>query len=321
MDGLDDPTETYPLLSGAAGFAYRAEQPGDPSPGAAGSAYRDEAAQPVDRSLDSAGGRSGPTRPTSDAAAARPDEEPPTEEFDVVPDARTEPSTGGLRLKVLAVAGVAVLVGVAALVISTSSTPATSVGSSGPAFAAGTFDLASNVTELNLTLGRPADSPIRVSTPTGSALNPAATVDGTDVRLTTRPTGSEGDGRLDVQLDDRIAWTIRMNGGVRAATFVLTGGTVREVDLSGGADRVHLTLPGSDQPLPIRMSGGVREWSIDTEGEVPVRVQARSGAGEVSLYGKRERGIAQNTVLTTGDGSGLDVTAAAGFGSLAITSR
>ena len=50
-------------------------------------------------------------------------------------------------------------------------------------------------------------------------------------------------------------------------------------------------------------------------------IQADSGAGEVSLYGKRESGIAQNTTLTAGDGSGLEVTAAAGFGSLAVSSR
>ncbi|MCO8274111.1 hypothetical protein M1L60_26270 [Actinoplanes sp. TRM 88003] len=222
---------------------------------------------------------------------------------------------------VVALVGVAVLLGVTILVITKSSEPTAPTTVAGPAFQAGTFDLASNVTELNLELGRPADGPIGVTTPPGSGLNPATSVDGTDVKVTARPTGESGPGRLDVLLDDRITWTIRMNGGVRAAKFVLTGGTVRAVDLTGGADSVYLALPTSSGSLPIRMSGGVREWNIQTEGEVPVRVRADSGAGEVSLYGKRESGIAQNTTLTAGDGSGLEVTAAAGFGSLAVSSR
>ncbi|SNY75590.1 hypothetical protein [Paractinoplanes atraurantiacus] len=201
----------------------------------------------------------------------------------------------------------------------------------GPAFVAGAFDLASSVGELNLTLGRPGVGPVQVSSPPGSGLAPAVAVEGTTIRLTTAPTGVAGTGKVDVVLDARIAWTIRMSAGVRAATFELGGGTVREVDLGGGADTVQLALPGGDRVLPVRMSGGVREWSIVTEGEVPVRVVARSGAGEVTLYGRRQEGIARDTTLTagdgpapeaptaSGDGPGLDVTAAAGFGSLTVS--
>nr|WP_221375348.1 hypothetical protein [Actinoplanes polyasparticus] len=296
MDGLDEPTETYPLLSGAAGFAFQNQPAASPSP--------DEAAAPVPFSF-----RSEPDR-------APVDDEPPTEEFAPVPPRRSRPKV------VVALVGVAVLLGVTALIVTTtSSSPTTPVAGAAPAFTAGTFDLVSNVTELNLTLGRPAGGPIRASTPPGSGITPATSVDGTEVRLTARPTGAPGPGRLDVLLDERITWTIRMNGGVHAATFVLTGGMVRAVDLTGGADTVYLALPDAARALPIRMSGGVREWSIQTEGEVPVRVQARSGAGVVSLYGRRESGIARNTTLTAGDGSGLEVTAAAGFGSLAVSSR
>ncbi|MFF5081753.1 hypothetical protein ACFY36_32280 [Actinoplanes sp. NPDC000266] len=188
-----------------------------------------------------------------------------------------------------------------------------------PAFAAGTFDLASSVGELNLALGRPGDGPAQVSSPAGSGLVPAVAVEGSTVRLTADAADATGAGRVDVVLDARIDWTIRMSAGVRVATFELGGGTVREVDLGGGADTVRLTLPGGDRVLPVRMSGGVRDWSIATEGEVPVRVVARSGAGEVTLYGRRQQGIARDTTLTAGQGPGLDVTAAAGFGSLTVS--
>ncbi|MBM2614955.1 hypothetical protein JIG36_05200 [Actinoplanes sp. LDG1-06] len=310
---MEDPdaTATYPLLSGAAGFAWT---------------HHDE------------------------PSAAGVDDEPPTEEIPLVPALGPEPPAPPRRRRprlAAVLVAAAVVLGVGMLVIAgttgnedgTQATgnrggkqatgsgdgqrqpPPAAVPPARPAFEAGTFDLVSSVGELNLTLGRPDRGPIQVSTPPGSGIAPAARVDGTDVRLTTTPTGAPGTGRLDVLLDERITWTIRMNGGVRAATFVLTGGTVREVDLSGGADSVYLALPTPDQALPITMSGGVREWSIRTENEIPVRVRARSGAGEVSLYGKRERGIGSDTTLTAGDGSGLEVNAAAGFGSLAVSSR
>ncbi|MBL7252843.1 hypothetical protein [Paractinoplanes lichenicola] len=307
-DPARDDEDTYPFLSGAAGFAYRDEPP------AAAEPSRDD-----------------------EAPAPAGDDEPPTEEFPVVPPLRTPYGGRKLRPRVAALlVGAAVLGGVSMVVVAGLagggerppappraggapvfvSPGAPQPGVPGPAFDVGTFELVSSVPELNLTLGRPGDGPIGVNG-LGGGPAPGVSVAGDQVRLSAGPDA----GRLDVVLDERIAWTIRMNGGVRAATFVLTGGVVREVELSGGADSVVLALPRSDRALPIRMSGGVREWSIRTEGEVPVQVRARFGAGEVSLYGKRERGVGQNTTLTAGDGSGLEVTAAAGFGSLAVSSQ
>ncbi|MFG1992932.1 hypothetical protein ACGFJ7_23420 [Actinoplanes sp. NPDC048988] len=372
---MDGPTDTYPLLSGAAGYAYRDEP----------SATADDEEPPTEEFT---------VVPAVDPA----------------PSWTAEPSPAprrGLRPKAaIAVIGAVLLLGVGGVVVSTSSGPSprgTASPDSGPAdrgqadgqaesgqaengqpdgdeaqsgqsegdpapgsvpaFAAGTFNLASSVGELSLTLGRPENGPIQISThgngqgdpdndqdpdrnrgsagnsvpngnngrpdgsgPDGNGSGPdgsgpdgsgaAVAVNGTEVRVTT---GGPEVGRVDVVLDQRIDWTIRMSGGVRAATFALAGGSVSGVDLAGGADTVRLTLPGRDRALPVRMSGGVRDWSITTDGEVPVRVLARSGAGEVTLYGQRQSGIARDTTLTAGNGTGLDVTAAAGFGSLTVT--
>ncbi|XVV17062.1 hypothetical protein ACQP2X_22600 [Actinoplanes sp. CA-131856] len=348
---MDGPTDSYPLLSGAAGYPYREE-------------------------------------PSTSADEEPPTEEfPVVPPANSAPDVAADPGLGepatlpvqrrhGRPKAVVALLGAVILLGVGAVVVAASigSSPADgptaaggppaaqgpapeggpagrvgqaaeggpgaeggpaadggSVGEDVPAFAAGTFELASSVGELNLALGRPGDGPVQVSSPAGSGLAPAAALRGSTVRLTAGTTGAAGAGRVDVVLDSRIDWTIRMSAGVRVATFELGGGTVREVDLGGGADTVRLTVPGGDRVLPVRMSGGVREWSIATEGEVPVRVLARSGAGEVTLYGRRQQGIARDTTLTAGDelspeattapgaGPGLDVTAAAGFGSLTVS--
>ncbi|MBU2663815.1 hypothetical protein KOI35_09875 [Actinoplanes bogorensis] len=287
-----DSGDTYPLLSGAAGYAYR---PGQPEP----------------------------------APEPEPVDEPPTEEFPPVPalpeatvPPRRRSRTAAVLIVLAILSGTGVLVAVA--LTGNPSDPAAAPpptdgpahGATGPrAFEAGTFELASNVTELNLTLGRPR-GPVRVTTPPGSGITPSTTTTGTDLRITTHNTGTPGNGRLDVMLDDRITWTIRMTGGVRTATFALTGGNIRAVDLDGGADAVSLALPA--RPLPIHMSGGIREWTIKTETQLPVRVQAQHGAGEVTLYGRRQSGIAPDTTVTAGTGTGLDVIATAGFGSLAV---
>ncbi|MET0418254.1 MAG: hypothetical protein ABW022_19755, partial [Actinoplanes sp.] len=72
----------------------------------------------------------------------------------------------------------------------------------------------------------------------------------------------------------------------------------------------------------IRMSGGVRTWRIRTEKELPVRVRVQRGAGEVVLYGEREKSVDRGeTVRKGGRGAGqLEIEAVAGMGSLTVTS-
>jgi hypothetical protein len=189
-------------------------------------------------------------------------------------------------------------------------------------FQSGTFDLVSDVSELNVTMGRPTDGVVDIRTGKGSGIDAKATVDGSTVRLKAEKNGKDGPARVDVVLDVRIAWKVRMSGGVSKAKFGLAGGNVRSVDLSGGAAIIDLALPRQLADIPIRMSGGVRTWRIRTEQKVPVRVKVRRGAGEVVLYGDREKGINRGeTVRTGGHGDGrLEIEAVAGMGSLTVSS-
>ena len=193
----------------------------------------------------------------------------------------------------------------------------------GPAFPAGTFVLAGDLTELNVSVGRPPQNGIaRVFSPRDSGVRPRADVDGSTVRLTSEPTGEHGSGQVDVLLDERIAWTITMDGGVRRGVFAMVGSEVRGFELDGGADRLVMTLPRQADPIPIRMSGGVHTWRIRTDGRVPVTAVLRRGAGEVELNGDRERGVDKGETLRAsgrGDGSGgVRVEAVAGVGSLTV---
>ena len=192
-----------------------------------------------------------------------------------------------------------------------------------PAFSAGTFVLASDVGEINVALGRPARNGVaRVSTPEHGGVTPDADLDGTTLRLTAKPNDRNGDDRVDVVLDERITWTVRMEGGVRQGTFALAGGRVRDLFLDGGAERLELTLPRQQREIAIRMTGGVHRWRIGTEGEFPVEVRLRRGAGEVELNGDRDRDVDRGRTLRSrgrdGVSGGLEIEAVAGIGSLSV---
>ncbi|GAB2578651.1 hypothetical protein Aab01nite_09150 [Paractinoplanes abujensis] len=194
----------------------------------------------------------------------------------------------------------------------------------GPAFAAGTFVLASGLTELNVSLGRPPRNGIaKVASPDGSGVVPDADLDGTELRLTAERKGDKGTGDVNVLLDERITWTIRMEGGVRRGTFDMANGSVRDFYFEGGANRLELALPRQERTIEIRMAGGVREWRIGTEGEFPVKVKVRKGAGEISLNGDRDEGVDRGEVVRSRGGDdksgGLAIEAVAGIGSLKVS--
>jgi hypothetical protein len=146
-------------------------------------------------------------------------------------------------------------------------------------------------------------------------------VTGGTVKLSTKPNGRKGVARVDVVLDDRIAWNLRTSEGVTRAKFDLVDGTVRGISLGGGATTIDLTLPKQAADIPIRMSGGVNTWRIRTAEQVPVRVRIRRGAGEVVLYGERDKGVQRGEVLSSdGGGEGrLEIDAVAGLGSLTVS--
>ena len=199
-----------------------------------------------------------------------------------------------------------------------------------PVPAAATFELAGGTTEINVTIGAVPGGWFRVTTPEGSGVAPRAVVDGTTLRVRVEPAGEEGAGepgadgsaRVDVLLSEDVTWAVRTRAGVDRATFDLARGRLSRIDLAGGAARIDLALPGQATAIPVLMTGGVHRWRISTQGKVPLRARFREGAGSVTLYGDRDRGVARDTALTLGRGrGGIDLNAGAGIGSLTVTAR
>jgi hypothetical protein len=185
---------------------------------------------------------------------------------------------------------------------------------------AATFELESDADELIVSAERLDQGVAQVSTPSGSNAVPRAKMVGTVVQLSVGTKGKDGKPRVDVQLDSRIAWSIRIRGGVRHLVVDLSGGKVQRFDLLGGATLIELTLPRLGGLLPIRMTSGVNTWLIRTDGQAAVRVLVRKGAGRIVLYGRNLGGIARgNTVTSFAVGRGaIAIDAVGGIGQLAV---
>lgn len=187
---------------------------------------------------------------------------------------------------------------------------------------AATFEFVDNTTELTVTIGSVEEGWFRVTTPRGSGVKPRVQLDGAALRVGIEPTGEKGSGRIDVLLSEDVDWTVRTRGGFRTAALDLTGGSVDRVDLLGGVAELDLALPRLRAELPIVLAGGAREWRITTDGRVPVRAAFRRGAGKVTLYGDREKGIERGDELSAGSGSdGIDLNAEEGVGTLTVVAR
>ncbi|WP_229071179.1 hypothetical protein [Actinoplanes sp. DH11] len=187
---------------------------------------------------------------------------------------------------------------------------------------AATFELVDGTTEVNLSIGPVPSGSFRVTSPDGSGVRPRTQLDGDTVRMFVEPTGPEGSARVDVLLSEDVTWTLRMVGGARVAAFDLTRGRVERVDLLGGTARLSLALPEQEDAVPVLMGGGVNSWRVSTGGKVPVRAEFRRGAGSVTLFGDRDRGVPAGARLTTGSGAGgVDLRAEAGVGTLTVTAR
>ncbi|MEU4161831.1 hypothetical protein [Actinoplanes sp. NPDC026670] len=205
-----------------------------------------------------------------------------------------------------------------------SPTPPPSVSatpSSPPDVRSARLEFVSGVTDLSVRIDDLGDLPFDVGSPDGSEVDATTTFSDGVLRIEINSAGSNG--AVEVRLSNRIVWGLQLSAGVKSARFDTTSGSVSRIDLDGGAESFNLVLGRVSGVLPIRMTGGVSNWRIWTDGRVPARVTVGDGAGNVVLYGDENGGTAPGAVVRSGDldsGTGLEVDAVAGVGYLEISS-
>ncbi|MCI4061114.1 cell wall-active antibiotics response protein [Micromonospora sp. R77] len=160
-----------------------------------------------------------------------------------------------------------------------------------------TFELVDGLTTFGLRTADLGEDLYRISTPPDGSVSPRAELSGDRVRLRVQERGRRGTAAVEVLLNSRVTWRLRIVGGVDVQLLDLTSARVAGVELVGGATRTELRLPRPAGTLTVRMTGGVNQFVIRVPDEVPVRVRVASGAGSVAVGADRRDGVAAGELL------------------------
>ncbi|WP_422751922.1 hypothetical protein [Micromonospora sp. WMMD708] len=160
-----------------------------------------------------------------------------------------------------------------------------------------TFELLDGVTSFRLRTDDLGADLYRISSPADAGLTPRPEVAGDRVQLRVTRRDGPGRGVVDVTLNARVTWRLRLVGGVSDHVLDLTGARLSGVELIGGAARIDLRLPPTTGTRTVRMTGGVNQFVVHAPDGPPVRVRAASGAGSVVWYGDRRDGLARGATV------------------------
>ncbi|WFE40045.1 hypothetical protein [Micromonospora sp. WMMD998] len=179
------------------------------------------------------------------------------------------------------------------------------------------FELADGLTSLTVRAADLGDDLYRIGAPDGAGVTPRPQVTGDRVRLRIVENGRPGPAAVEVVLNSRLTWRLRMVGGVREQQLDLGAARLAGIELIGGASRTRLRLPPLDGTLAVRMSGGVSDLAVTVPGGPPTRVRVAAGAGSLNVYDESHGGIAAGDVVSSpgwdraGDRLYLDLVAGA----------
>jgi hypothetical protein len=170
---------------------------------------------------------------------------------------------------------------------------------------------------------------VQAQTPSGAPVRPELTQTGgandTDVDLSLAGSGGSGNSGfpVTVTLSRAVTWSLVFAGGTQRTVADLRGGHVAVLLFTAGSDVIGVTLPRPGGAVPLIMAGGASRLLVRLPAGVPVRVSASGGAGEVTLDGTTQAGIAGGTVLTSPGWReaepDVDVDATAGASQITVT--
>ena len=183
--------------------------------------------------------------------------------------------------------------------------------------------------------GAPHGTLIQARTPAGAPVRPQLKETGgaNDTSVDLSLAGSGGGGSaggsggggypVTVTLSRAVSWALVFAGGTQRTVADLRGGHVAVLLFTAGSDVIDVTLPRPGGAVPLIVAGGVSRLLVHLPAGVPVRVSAAGGAGEVTLDGTTQTGVAGGTVLTSPGWReaepDVDVDATAGASQISVT--
>jgi hypothetical protein len=116
-------------------------------------------------------------------------------------------------------------------------------------------------------------------------------------RLELVRTGTPGRVGADIQLNSRVRWTLRLDGGGEQTIDLSSGGRLAGLELTGGATRVVLRLPKPTGTVPITVAGPASEF--DVRAGAPARVRLGKGADDTAIGTRTRHAVRAGTVLSS----------------------
>ncbi|PGH45234.1 hypothetical protein COO58_12970 [Micromonospora sp. WMMA1996] len=161
------------------------------------------------------------------------------------------------------------------------------------------FELVDGLTSFTLRAADLGDDLYRIGAPDDAGVTPRPQLTGDRVRLRIEENGRSGPSAVEVVLNSRVTWRLRLVGGVSEQRLDLGAARLAGIELVGGAARTRLSLPPLDGALTVRMTGGVSELTVAVPGGPPARVRVAAGAGSLALYDERRAGIAAGELISS----------------------
>jgi hypothetical protein len=164
----------------------------------------------------------------------------------------------------------------------------------------------------------------RVDTPPAGKVTPTVTDSGDKVQLTLAGTAVAGQATVDIQLNARVVWQLRLAGGGLDQDIDFRTGRLSGIEFSAGAGKITVTVPKPDGTLPIRLAGGAGQFTVHAPGGVPaqIRLGTGGGAGEVTVDGSTRRSVEPGAIITPNGWaaakSRYDIEATAGVAMLTV---
>jgi len=163
------------------------------------------------------------------------------------------------------------------------------------------LELLSGTTAVSLRRGAGKGDLYRIATPDGGSTVPTVLHEQGRLMVDLVDSGRSGPDTVDIQLNPQVTWDLRFTGGAVVRLLDLSGLSVSGLVMTGGSARTELTLPAPDGTVPVRMVGGVGEFTVRLPQNIPVQVRIGGGAGTATLDNQVRTGVAAGTVLATPD--------------------
>ena len=110
----------------------------------------------------------------------------------------------------------------------------------------------------------------------------------------------------DLALNSTIPWTAAIVGGASRLTVDASRLDLRLFEITGGADRLRVTMGRPRGEAVIRMTGGASQVRIDRPADVPVRLIVRGGAVSIDLDEQHVGATTGATLVTPGAETATD---------------